>query len=229
MSGSPVYTPSIDITGILNHNISQNNFSSIPNIYYSVYAIHNAVYDRNIKNGGVRITDEVAKWYTGIMNRKNQPSIINGGYSISPLSAPDKALTVLNNESSGHVYQQTYTSSSNWSDYQYWTITHVRNGQYKIINNRSGKALQVARGDTKIETPIIQFPYVNEEEQLWKISIVKQLTDGDFKTYECVFTNVKTGQVMDMAGSSKNNHTEAIQFPYHGGNNQRFILNRKWS
>ena len=213
MSGAPVYKKSIHGTGIWNYN---------------VYAIHNAVYTRNVENGGIRITNDVYKWYTDIIGKKDLPTIINGGYTISPLSASDKVLTVPNRESSEHVYQYTYANSSNWGDYQYWTIAYVGNGQYKIINNHSGKALQVARGDSTKGTPIIQFPYTGEKEQHWRISIVKQLSDSYFKKYECVFTNVKTGQVLDITNSSQNNYEEAIQFPYHGEKNQRFILNRKW-
>ena len=214
MSGGPVYKESTNKIGAWN---------------YDVYGIHNAVYDRNKENGAVRITDEVYNWYTNIMNKKNQPSILNGGYIISPLSASDKALRVPNSESSEHVYQATYTNSENWADYQFWTIQHVQDGKYKITNNKSGKVLEVARGDMAQETPIIQFPYTGEDEQLWRISLVRTISDGWLKEYECVITNVKTGQVLDMTGSSTSNYTEAIQFPYHGGNNQRFKLTRKWA
>ena len=89
--------------------------------------------------------------------------------------------------------------------------------------------LEVARGDMAQETPIIQFPYTGGDEQLWRISLVRTISDGWLKEYECVITNVKTGQVLDMTGSSTSNYTEAIQFPYHGGNNQRFKLTRKWA
>ena len=213
-SGGPVYKKSIHGTAIQNYN---------------VYGIHNAVYDRNVANGGVRINEEVHNWYIELMHKKYHPTILDGGYVISPLSASDKALVVPNNESSEHIYQYTYTDSSNWSDYQYWTITHVKDGKYKIVNNRSGKVLQVARGDMAKETPIIQFPYTGETEQLWRIFIVQTISDGWLKEYECVITNVKTGQVLDMVNSSTGNYTEVIQFPYHGGNNQRFKLTRKWA
>ena len=202
---------------------SEDIYSTLENKILPTY------YDRNKENGAVRITDEVYNWYTNIMNKKNQPSILNGGYIISPLSASDKALRVPNSESSEHVYQATYTNSENWADYQFWTIQHVQDGKYKITNNKSGKVLEVARGDMAQETPIIQFPYTGGDEQLWRISLVRTISDGWLKEYECVITNVKTGQVLDMTGSSTSNYTEAIQFPYHGGNNQRFKLTRKWA
>lgn len=213
MSGGPVYREA-------DHKMSLWN--------YDVYGIHNAVYTRNKENGAVQINDEVYNWYTEIMNRKYLPSILNGGYTISPLSASDKVLTVPNSESSEHVYQYTYSNRDDWADYQHWTISYVDNGQYKIINNRSGKALQVARGDMASKTPIIQFPFTGEPEQLWRISLAKIISNGWLKEYECVLTNVKTGQVLDISDSSTGNYIEAIQFPYHGNNNQRFKLTRKW-
>ncbi len=196
---------------------------------YEVLGIHNAAYGPNNENGGVKINEKVYNWYMGIVDKKYQPSILDGGYAICPLSSSDKALTVPNNESSEHVYQYTYADSPNWENYQYWTIVHVGNGKYKITNNKSGKVLEVARGDMAKETPIIQFPYTGQDEQLWRISLVRTISDGWLKQYECVITNVKTGQVLDISDNSTSNYTEAIQYPYHGGNNQRFKLIRKWA
>lgn len=63
------------------------------------------------------------------------------------------------------IEQRTFLTNQG----QEWFITDLGNGEYKIVNVNSGKALDVLYGLTDPGTPLVQYPYSGNNSQKWII------------------------------------------------------------
>ena len=92
---------------------------------------------------------------------------------------------------------------------------------YAIKCVHSGKYVDVQGGGTKKSQPVIQYTpkKTNNDNQLWRI-------EADAKN-RVTFVNLKSGMVFDIQGGRVTKRAQMIQYPFNGGNNQKWILNKK--
>ena len=92
---------------------------------------------------------------------------------------------------------------------------------YNIQCVHSGKYVDVQGGGTKKSQPVIQYTpkKTNNDNQLWEIKV-------DAKN-RVTFVNLNSGMVFDIQGGKVTKRAQMIQYPFNGGNNQKWILNKK--
>lgn len=88
--------------------------------------------------------------------------------------------------------------------------------RYKIISKKSGKALDVAWGDSANGANILQYQYEGNPNQKWYL---EPTGDGYY-----VIKSAKTGKVVDVEGNSKSNGANVLQWSYNGGKNQQWKI-----
>lgn len=138
------------------------------------------------------------------------------GYCFSTPYDPTKYYKLVN-EGAGKTADVGGTSSCDWKcdgqdvlqwvDYngarQHWQIQLVEAGVYKIINEHSGKAIEV-EGASGVDGAIVQqWTYTGGAHQRWRLIDVGS---GYFK-----FENVKSGKVMQVAGNNPNDGANLVQ------------------
>jgi hypothetical protein len=88
-----------------------------------------------------------------------------------------------------------------------------KHNYYEIIARNSGKCLTVP---ANTGGQVVQSDCANNDRQKFRI----HFNDDD----SAVFISKADGSVLDIFESNSNNETKVISYNYHGGNNQRFIL-----
>lgn len=96
------------------------------------------------------------------------------------------------------------------------STTFTAGTQYKIISQRSGKALDVEWGNTADGTNILQYTYCSYPNQKWYL---ESIGDGYY-----VLKNVATGKVADVEGNSMDAGANVHQWYATGGKNQQWKL-----
>ncbi|MCX8132097.1 MAG: RICIN domain-containing protein [Clostridia bacterium] len=94
--------------------------------------------------------------------------------------------------------------------------TLVSKHTYKIINKRSGKALDVLNASCDAGANIIQWGYGGGDSQKW---ILEDVGGGYFK-----IINKGSGKALDVSGGSYDNGGDVIQWGYWGGDNQQWSV-----
>lgn len=119
------------------------------------------------------------------------------------------------------IYQATgraNRASQQWAITQAGTLTpHL--GVYKIINNRSGQALEVGGSNVASGGAINQWPYYGNANQQWVIA------DAGNGFYSIL--NRNSNQALEIGGSSYVTYsagTTANQYSYYGGENQQWAI-----
>lgn len=105
------------------------------------------------------------------------------------------------------IWGPTYTSA------QKWTITHLGNGVYKILNTHSGKALEVPSASSKSGTALRQYTYSGKLAQKWRAYTYK----GNI-----MFVNLGTGKALDVRGGKTAVGTVVQQY------NRDFSTAQQW-
>jgi alpha-L-fucosidase 2 len=90
---------------------------------------------------------------------------------------------------------------------QQWSLEQVEPGVFKIRNLGSGKVVDVPGGTQDAGTVLIQFDDNGGTNQLWRMGTISDVPNAVF------FTNVATGQAMNVIGRSFDNNARVIQFP----------------
>ena len=92
----------------------------------------------------------------------------------------------------------------------------VWNGNYKIINRHSGKALDVLNGSPADAAVVDQYTDNGGANQQWTI---KDLGGSDYQ-----ITSVNSGKVLDINGAATTVGSTAIQYTSNGGYNQKWHI-----
>lgn len=87
---------------------------------------------------------------------------------------------------------------------------------YRLINKKSGKAVDVPYSSTSNGVQLIQYLNTSNPNQQWSIM---DTGSGSYK-----LTNRFSGKAMDVKGSSSNDGAAVIQYDYLGGSNQKWRL-----
>ena len=118
----------------------------------------------NIANG----SPLVQSTYTRAANQHFKISNAKGVYSIMPVNST-QAVEIggcgTNNEDKASLW-------GNWDgDCQQWAIVPLNNGHVKIMNNKSGKVLDVAGGSKNDGATVFQYDFLNGENQQWRFEL----------------------------------------------------------
>ncbi|MGA0846253.1 MAG: RICIN domain-containing protein, partial [Luteolibacter sp.] len=89
-------------------------------------------------------------------------------------------------------------------------------GTYRLVNQLSGRVLDVAESSTDAGSGLIQFDWTGNNNQRWKL---QELENGCYQ-----ISAIHSGLSLDVFGSSLENGGSVIQWPYAGGANQQWYL-----
>jgi Alpha-L-arabinofuranosidase B (ABFB) domain/Ricin-type beta-trefoil lectin domain-like len=95
-------------------------------------------------------------------------------------------------------------------------VTFDQNTYYRILGRQSGKALEVAGIQQQNGAGVIQFDYLGQDNQKWKLSLT---SDGFYS-----LTVKHSGKALDVSGISQNNGALLHQWDYVGGDNQKWCI-----
>jgi len=137
--------------------------------------------------------------------------VANGTYKIIARHS-GKCVDAYGTANGSDVRQWSYGGGAN----QKWTLTHLGNSQYKIINFQSGRSLDVANNSTADGANIQVWDYAGTGNQKWTITA----TSGGYYRV----TAVHSGKAMDVSGASTANDADIFQWTYGGGNNQQWAF-----
>ncbi|WP_293313761.1 RICIN domain-containing protein [Pedobacter sp. UBA5917] len=90
------------------------------------------------------------------------------------------------------------------------------NGQVKIINRNSGKALEVDGWSQNDSAPVKQFDYSGGNNQRWTIT---NLGRGEFR-----IVNVNSGKTLEVPGASRDQGATVAQYNWNNGFNQKWHI-----
>ena len=89
-------------------------------------------------------------------------------------------------------------------------------GQVKIINRKSGRAMEVGDWLQSDNASIKQYDYLGGNNQRWTIT---NLGRGEFRV-----TNVHSGKSLEVPNSTRNTGTNATQYTWNNGFNQKWHI-----
>jgi endoglucanase len=95
-------------------------------------------------------------------------------------------------------------------------VTHLGNGEYRIIGVQSGRALDVEAASSADGANISLWDYWGGNNQKWTITA----TSGGYYRV----TAVHSGKVLDVSGISTADGANVHQWGYVGGNNQQWAF-----
>jgi hypothetical protein len=103
------------------------------------------------------------------------------------------------------------------------SLIGVTGEQYEIVNNLSGRVLDVVGASTSNGAPVDQYDYLGGNQQQWTLVPVGP---GNFSTGPSAFAimNVNSGKVLDVTGGSTNAATPLQQWDYLGTPNQQWTF-----
>ncbi|HEY8903141.1 MAG TPA: RICIN domain-containing protein, partial [Chthoniobacterales bacterium] len=90
----------------------------------------------------------------------------------------------------------------------------ILNGTYRVLNYKSGKALDLSGGNTGNGTQTVQWTYGTANSQKWTF------TDQGNGQYQVM--NVASGTVLDVSGGSTSDLANLIIWPWSGATNQQW-------
>jgi len=103
---------------------------------------------------------------------------------------------------------------------QQWQLTGDGNGYYEVRNHATGKCMEDLDFLTSDGGAVAQFDCVNGDNQKWIIAP----SSNDPAAYDLI--NKYSMKSLDAYNAETSNTTTMIQWPHHGGPNQRFQLIR---
>ena len=158
-----------------------------------------------------------------LMFGDNNASTFNKNYSTTLNFDPTKlAKNMLLDVSGGSSIDGTNIQI--WADaaekQQKFQFIYMGNGLYKIISDRSGKALTVSKNGTNYSSNVYQSTYNGENTQLWKI------VKSDINNYYYL-VSLYNGRYLDVANGNKSNGTNIRVYVSNNSDSQKFILEQK--
>jgi endoglucanase len=91
-------------------------------------------------------------------------------------------------------------------------------GTYKVINVKSGLAMEVSNWGTANGDAVDQWSYLSDANQKWALNY---LNNGIYQ-----LNNVNSGKVLDMTGNGTTDGTKLQQWQNLGGSNQEYIISQ---
>ncbi|ATB33275.1 RICIN domain-containing protein [Melittangium boletus] len=156
------------------------------------------------------------QWLDGDAQKWNIQAIGNGYYSITAV-AGGLALEVEGCSTSGGAKVRPWMA--NGAACQQWQIVDSGGGFFRVVNRNSGLVLDVAGGGTANGTDIIQWGWQGGAAQQWRFDSMGQ---APMRNDVYAIFNQASGQALDVAGCSAANSAKIEQFPWWGGDCQRF-------
>ncbi|WP_275737169.1 RICIN domain-containing protein [Halorhabdus sp. SVX81] len=148
----------------------------------------------------------------------------NGSDSAGPISDGTYQITNLNSGKLLEVANAETADGANIRQYgdtghpcQHWNVTANGDGTYRLTNAHSGKLLEVANADTSDGANVRQYGDTDHPCQDWNV-----IDNGD-GTYR--LENENGGSVADVENASSEDGANVLQWPWHGGDNQRWRFN----
>ena len=102
--------------------------------------------------------------------------------------------------------------------------TVENNTHFYIKNVNSGQYLDLAYGEDKNNSNILQWKYNGKKNQRWKFVKVGSIDDGYL--YKIVSVASSSGRVIDVSKGGSSNNLNIALYQYKGSNNQIFALKR---
>ena len=108
---------------------------------------------------------------------------------------------------------------------QQWTITHIEDNFYTIVNVATKKALDVPGGYPIPGLAIQQYTPHGGPNQQWKIETIPQITHGGItrREHHRIF-NRHTGLALDVPNGTPMSRTTIQQYTPHNGWNQTWVI-----
>lgn len=135
--------------------------------------------------------EKTQKWTMRKEDNYKEVKVTNGVYSIQPAQKKSFLVEVKNGSNANGANIQL--GVQNDKKYQKFKITLEKDGYYKIINEASGKALDIYDASMVSGTNIQQYTWNSSNAQLWKF-----LDAGDGQVY----IQSKLGTVLDLQGNN---------------------------
>lgn len=135
--------------------------------------------------------EKAQKWTIRKEKDYKEVKVTNGVYSIQPAQKKSFLIEVKNGSASNGANVQI--GVQNDSKYQKFKISLEKDGYYKIINESSGKALDIYNASMLSGTNVQQYTWNASNAQLWKF-----LDAGDGQVY----IQSKLGTVLDLQGNN---------------------------
>ena len=105
-----------------------------------------------------------------------------------------------------------------WGD----DIQPVVDGQYKIMNKKSAKVIDVVSSSLNSGANIVQSSSSTSRSQYWNVKPVSHRVGGDFSYFSII--NARSGKSLDVLNWSLDSGTDIIQWDHAGGVNQQWYL-----
>ena len=144
-------------------------------------------------------------------------TISDGKYQIVTKLASNMILDVSGGVTSENANIQIWADAN--VNQQKFDITYVGNGNYKIICNKSGKALTVSKNGTAYSSNVIQNTYTGSANQLWRIEKKNENLYYIISEYN--------GRYLDVAGASISNGTNIRVYQANYSNSQSFLFEQR--
>ncbi len=178
-------------------------------------------------NGDGKITNTDASQLMLKLPKENNYKVahpVNGLYSIQPMCAPQKELTVQNASTANNANVFIYSIASDWHkqpSHQKWYIERLGNSEwYKITAENSGKALNVHNGFAANGTNVDIYPYGARMHQFRFIDI----GDG-YYAIQANIGNINTASyVLDVASGANVNGANVQVWGFNAGSSQKWKL-----
>lgn len=131
----------------------------------------------------------------------------------------DGQIVFLRNKSTGHVLdagpdRNLCQWERNDAPHQQFKLVHVEDNKYHILNEKDGKALDVAGGRDEDGSEIIKWDLHGGVNQQW---MFEESGDGGY-----VIMSASGGKAMDVPGYSEEQGCNLNLWEKHGGDNQVF-------
>ena len=144
----------------------------------------------------------------------------NGLYSLQPMCAPSKELTVHNASTANGANVIIWDINSNWhtqKSHQKWNVQRIGNTEwYKILAENSGSALNIHNGIAADGTNVSIWPFGGNMHKF------RFLNAGN--GYYVLQGHVEGDYVLDVSGSSNTNGTNVQIWKYNGSSAQKWKL-----
>lgn len=183
---------------------------TIQNLNSSLYA---DIAARSTADGGIALQ---WSWYGGDNQKWTFEDQGNGYYKIRSNNS-GKYLCIENASTSDGAKVVQWTDGS--GDHYLWQLNKIEetitNGNYKLTNKNSGKALIVPGASTGNGTHLSQALYSGTDNEKWTLT---QIAEG------YTIQNVNSGLYADIAARSTADGGIALQWSWYGGDNQKWVL-----
>ena len=191
-----------------------NIISKVSGIYLDVAG------GKNINGTNVQInfaTNSANQEFTFIETKVGARTIPDGTYEITTKIALNMLLDVSGGSSADGTNVQIWADAN--EKQQKFEVTYLGNGSYKIICNRSGKALTVSDTGTAYSSNVYQSTYNGASNQLWQI---EKKTDNQY-----YIVSEYNGRYLDVAGGNTENGTNIRVYVPNFSISQTFIFEQK--